>query len=667
MKINISSLWEQLGVEDEVSILQQLHDVYFGEPSLAVEIIHRKGYQPEQYFQSSSDVCGFREDGTIERLAIKKVVTPLSVDGNNFPYFDKVLGCNIYKGMVDWDEWIKYAGFLHDKEADEPYGMAKQKQFIKEILVELDRYSNEREITISERNLGKFEDHVDLAPVRRGDDSTDHFYHLFKTIKELEKDGFLKIVKVDFDFTALPTPIKEEFSRLYRGIFSDEGVTFYPAEHCKATVELVNSQSSEAVLLKEAEKRTIPAEKIMTAMEEDAEIKPKEKLYQDEMRLVSKLLKTCSPGFSEVELCSPAVLAQTDKFRAGFDDYEVVKFLKKKKVLTKVKDMTYKQTASLLYRVTVDYQNLLRFAEELHDEIEARGELYGFDLQKRSLLKLIREEHEVLPQPQKITVSEIILGTYYPQNFSGNPAGISLIRPDKGRPDIRYQFMRTLRALEKEGHFEIESVNFDFYALPAAIPQTGRIISGDSSEYWREEHNPPKHCEVTLKFVHAVPPTEPNDLALRPTVGERPTGIDSVDSRQGQRADSEQPQAFTYVDRTAKSEADITEWPEAFHWSADGKCYELGDGKEFNFGADKSKRKDIFIDLTEKKGRWSTVRDLAKIVGESENYTRVVVNQLSDKIVSQKLQRYLRIESRGETNKPGACRIHPFPPKINSG
>lgn len=109
---------------------------------------------------------------------------------------------------------------------------------------------------------------------------------------------------------------------------------------------------------------------------------------------------------------------------------------------------------------------------------------------------------------------------------------------------------------------------------------------------------------------------------------------------------------------------DEIEWPQEFQWGSNARSFLLGDGKELNFGADKSDRKNIFESIANEKGGWTLIGTMAKDIGKSEGNVRTVINQLNDKIVSQNLQRYILIEPRGQTNKPGAYRIVPFPQGI---
>lgn len=257
MKITISPLWEKIGIADDIGLIQQIFDVYSGEESDIGEIVVINNSEVEKFVQQHSEICGTRNEKVIENLALNKAVSPIEAGNFSFPYLDTKLGTNVYKVLIHWEELKKYAGSLQDREADEPWGKAKQKAVVREILENLDKASKTKEFTISEKNLGKYVDHVSIVQEIRGDDSPDRHIKLFETLKNLEKDGILKIHSIDYDFNASPTLPEDEIIQLdgYYGI--DENAYFYPAAHCKITLELFRSQSEEAILEKQIAEQAI--------------------------------------------------------------------------------------------------------------------------------------------------------------------------------------------------------------------------------------------------------------------------------------------------------------------------------------------------------------------------------------------------------------------------
>lgn len=504
MKINISPLWSKLGIEDEVSLVQQLYDVYFGEESNIGEIVYINGFKAEQYIGRSSNVCSFRNKDTIKNFIDYQVVTRVDNDGSTFPYFDKTLETDIYKVLIDWDNLNRYAGILQDSEADESYGLAKQKQLIKSTLLRIDKASKTKKFAVTERILGKYTDHVATAQAIRSDDSTDHHIKFVETLRNLEKDGFLKIHKIEFNFDALPIPTEEESNRLEEGVFVDEDAYFYPAEHCKVTLELYNSQSTEAILIRQADEQAIPSEAPPNPFSlKGIADSVMERFFEDKIQLMNKLLEIVSPDDLEVELWTPAELVKSDPIRAGFDHKETIEVLKKAQVITKFTDLAPKSAPKThhLYEAIIDYDNLHKHAEDLHDEIESwKGEAYGLEQQKKSLLKILRGIFKEYPNEKEFTLSEEILGVYNPSNPSGDPAGISLLSPDTHRPDIRYSFMRAMRELERAGHFVIKDVEINFYAKPKHTPSSVKRAIFAVEAVHEPEFYPPAHCEVTIEL-----------------------------------------------------------------------------------------------------------------------------------------------------------------------
>lgn len=115
------------------------------------------------------------------------------------------------------------------------------------------------------------------------------------------------------------------------------------------------------------------------------------------------------------------------------------------------------------------------------------------------------------------------------------------------------------------------------------------------------------------------------------------------------------------LSQTTKEEYSDIQWPPEFKWDETENNYLVGDGKMVIFSASVSTRKDIFRALIKKQGLWKTVRDISKEVNKTETYVRSVAKQLDQKIKDQGLGRYLKIEPRDETGRPGAYRTVPYP------
>src|SRR5258708_2047950 len=97
MRINISPLWQNLRIEDKISLVQQLYDAHFGEALLSVDILHIKGSQAEEYIRKNPHVCGFRNEETIKEITEHKAISPIDSDRSKFPYHDTTIGADVYK------------------------------------------------------------------------------------------------------------------------------------------------------------------------------------------------------------------------------------------------------------------------------------------------------------------------------------------------------------------------------------------------------------------------------------------------------------------------------------------------------------------------------------------------------------------------------------------
>lgn len=499
-------LWEKLRIDDEINLIQRLFDVYLDEESNIGTIIHINSVKVEEYVRKNPKVCGFRNIDAINELASRKIITPIYSNNGQFPYFDESLETNVYKIIINWDELINYAGFLHDHEAVTPQGASKQRQIMKEILENIDKSSIKRKITVSEKILGSYWDHIIAAAGIRGDDSPDHCINFFGTIKDLEKQGFLKVLNIKFCLNVRPMPTEKyisEFSNV--GLPIGEDIEFYPAEHCIITLELTNSQSNEANLLVEAEARAIPSKKLLDAFEEDAI----DRSYQDEVQLISKLLQICSPQNSRVRFTYPASLSSNDPDAAGFDEKATAKNLINRGVFSNfnLQPDALKKGTNQTIEADVNFRNLLKRAEYIHDKIESwKGNVYGIQEQKKRILQSLQDYIKKSPhQDQEPYVySERILGAYSPQN-EALPLGSSFSNPDPNRPDIRYQFMRAMRELEKDGLINIVNVEFDFNALPKPTSESQKLKEQSFGERSLVFY-PAKHCLVKfkLKMVNSI-------------------------------------------------------------------------------------------------------------------------------------------------------------------
>lgn len=227
-----------------------------------------------------------------------------------------------------------------------------------------------------------------------------------------------------------------------------------------------------------------------------------EELYEDEINLVKKLLQICNEITQSVVLKYPSYLAESDPDSAGFNHLSSVRNLHKNySVFPKFsKSLPDKLPSSLVIKAQISFPNLRSRAESLHDEIESwKGKVYGIEQQKKFIFNRLMDYIQKSPHQnnEPYEYSERILGTYTPVN-DNYPLGMSLSRPDPNRVDIKFQFMRVMRELEKDGHIEILGVDFDFDAQPRSTSASAEASKWSLGERSLEFY-PARHCHVKLR------------------------------------------------------------------------------------------------------------------------------------------------------------------------
>lgn len=229
-----------------------------------------------------------------------------------------------------------------------------------------------------------------------------------------------------------------------------------------------------------------------------------EEFYEDEIQLVNKLLQICNEKTKSVVLMHPAYVANSNPDKAGFDRIETLKDLQKKYKVFRSFDPPLGKTLhrTQILKAKIDFAKLCERAESLHDEVESwKGNVYGIEEQKRRVLGKLREFIRKSPHQNQepYIYSERVLGVYTPSN-DRLPMGSSLSNPDPNRSDIRYQYMRTMRELEKDGHIEILGVEFEFDAVPRPTDESVRLKRESLGERSLDFY-PAKHCHVTFRLI----------------------------------------------------------------------------------------------------------------------------------------------------------------------
>lgn len=335
---SINYVWENIGVGDETFLAQQLYDTYGGEKNNG-ELILLNGHSSEQYVTTTPTVCGFRDEQTLRNFEINGVINITK------KYFDKVISTEIYKVDINWEALRQYASFLHDKEADAPLGEYKQKRLLKEKIESVFEKHNVSKGVISEKILGEYLDHDSTAQVIRGDDAPDKHIQFISTLRELEKENFLKIIDIEFNFKAVPELSNNNIKDWSLSMGSE--IYFYPAQHCAVTLSLINQK-----VQKETKKTK---EKLAEHDDADENI-PKPKLGDSKLEFnpddgitiyrgaewvfkgkgralltfLHKSKNTPFPLADIMEKCNPNISNKRSYFKAQKDAWDTVEYIRRK-------------------------------------------------------------------------------------------------------------------------------------------------------------------------------------------------------------------------------------------------------------------------------------------------------------------------------------------------
>jgi len=238
MKTLSNSLWEKLNIEDQISLITQLQDAY-DEKTLTAEIVLDNSSKAHKYIENNSTVCGVKDRGTIEAFQISKVLIPIIPE--KIPIRDKSFDIDIFDMTIDWEALKNYSGILHDQEATNPYGPFRQNQILKNRIRKKVIADQLFELEISEEILGSY--YATPNPDRRlnHERSNDHFIQFYTSLKKLEKERFLVIKSVYFNFLAEPESNNfvgqpPDFPA-YDVVFG-----YKPAKHCLALIKILKEE-----------------------------------------------------------------------------------------------------------------------------------------------------------------------------------------------------------------------------------------------------------------------------------------------------------------------------------------------------------------------------------------------------------------------------------------
>lgn len=113
-------------------------------------------------------------------------------------------------------------------------------------------------------------------------------------------------------------------------------------------------------------------------------------------------------------------------------------------------------------------------------------------------------------------------------------------------------------------------------------------------------------------------------------------------------------------DKSQEQEASNVSWPEYYKWDESGHNFSVGDGKKLAFRSTNDGRWKVFDSMVKRKGdpvRVSTIAEESEI--GNEGTVRIVIDQIRDRIKSNGLNDYLKIESlgKGKAGIRGAYRV----------
>ncbi len=238
MKIKISSSWADLGIKDEIGLLSQIYGG-FAYPVNVINIAHVDSEYARVFVESQESFCGIEKLSTLDKFVKYGALTITDEDRMNMSRPNWCL--HDFTVSIDWTKLHNLAGFYHDFEAREPFGSIQQEKIIRKIIIEKGGRSGLRKLELSERDLGTFiAKPIDVEHYSY-DDNPDLHIKFMTTLFQLEREKFIKILGLDFDFDASKTFVKT--------IDEDDGSStpiineiYYPAKHCHVELELIDNK-----------------------------------------------------------------------------------------------------------------------------------------------------------------------------------------------------------------------------------------------------------------------------------------------------------------------------------------------------------------------------------------------------------------------------------------
>lgn len=113
-------------------------------------------------------------------------------------------------------------------------------------------------------------------------------------------------------------------------------------------------------------------------------------------------------------------------------------------------------------------------------------------------------------------------------------------------------------------------------------------------------------------------------------------------------------------DKTQEQTVSDVSWPEYYKWDESGHNFSVGDGKKLAFRSTNDGRWKVFDSMVKRKGDPVRVSTIAEESGiGNEGTVRIVIDQIRDRIRTNGLNDYLKIESlgKGKAGIRGAYRV----------
>lgn len=238
MRLDVSPLWEELKIYDQVSLVMQLLDSFSeNTKDLARKLVFVRNAADEELVKKDAALCGFKSGQTLTDLKNNEVFKSIRK-------IDNAISAS-YSVKVAWKKLLKYTEKLHDLEAVDSYALERLKNSMFQTISEITNKEHSNEFVVSEKILGTYFDNPGLAQSLRGEDSPDTKAPFLTVLRALEQEKKIQLMETALDFRKLPLPTKE--TDYERAIPLGEEIEFFPAEHCFVNIKVIEAATLKRV------------------------------------------------------------------------------------------------------------------------------------------------------------------------------------------------------------------------------------------------------------------------------------------------------------------------------------------------------------------------------------------------------------------------------------